>query len=223
MLKHGKTVVLGLIMTGLLWSGSLWAQALVPTPDNPINPPGASDKRPIPRVPRMFQTQLTAANEVPPTNSQTRGTVMFRTEVTANGIVTAVNFMAAVQGGVSLRQAHFHCAPVGVNGPVVAFMAGRHDGGVDVRNGTWVQARLTDTSISSTGTGITTPVTCAAAGGAQGAVIATIDDFVQQALAGNIYACFHDATFPGGAIRGQLVARGVGSSDKDDDGTADTP
>ncbi len=168
--------------------------------------------------------QLSGTNEVPPTNSQTTGSVMFRVNRDGNRIARSIDFVAQVKGGVTLRQAHFHCAPTGVNGPVVAFMAGRHDGGVNVNTGVWARGNLTDGSISSTGTGLTNPVTCATANPAvAGAIISTIDDFVQQAIAGNIYVCYHDATFPNGAIRAQVTLRDKSEKfkDKDDRDTQD--
>ena len=39
--------------------------------------------------------------------------------------------------GVRITQAHIHCAPAGVNGPVVVFLAGLHAAGLDV-DGKWV-------------------------------------------------------------------------------------
>ncbi len=156
---------------------------------------------------QFFGAQLSAVNVVPPTNSATTGAVAFRVNYSPGGTAVSIDFVDTVRRGVALRQSHFHCGPAGTNGPVVAFMAGRHDGGVNVNRGLWVRGNLTDGAISSSGTGITNPVTCATANPAvPGAIVATIDDFVQQAIAGNIYVCYHDATFPGGVIRGQIGA-----------------
>jgi hypothetical protein len=165
-----------------------------------------------PPFPSHFVASLTQAEEVPPTGSATTGTVTVDITYSTGGIATSLDFKARITNGVQLRQLHFHCAPRGVNGPVVAFMAGRHDGGVNVAKGRWVAGTLTDAAITSTGTGLTNPVTCAtAAGPGTGAVIATIDDLVQQILAGTIYVCAHDAANPGGATRGQVTVLGQGA------------
>jgi hypothetical protein len=157
-----------------------------------------------------FVARLTQAEEVPPTGSATTGIVRLNVNYASGGIATSIDFSASITNGVQLRQLHAHCAPFGTNGPVVAFFAGRHDGGVNVLKGLWVKGNLTDSAISSTGTGITNPVTCALAtdppgGPFTGAVISTIDDFVQQILTGNAYICVHDAANPGGATRGQVT------------------
>ncbi len=157
--------------------------------------------------PGPFCAQMTPANEVPPTISNTTGRafVAVRFPTSQSTIPSSLDFKVSISRGVGLAQMHLHCAPVGVRGPVVVFFAGRHDGGVNVPFGQWVRGNVDSQSISSTGTGITAPVTCNdPTGQPTGAVIATISDLVEQIQAGNIYAEAHDRQFPTGVIRDQL-------------------
>lgn len=165
---------------------------------------------------KRFCTVMSQANAVPPTKDPATGMVGVRVNYVMKSMVaTDIDYAVALRHGFHMTQMHFHCAPAGVNGPVVAFMGGRHDGGVNVFDGPWLLGNLDDTSISSTGTGITAPVTCNAPGNP---VIATIADFVKQAQAGNIYACAHDRANPGGATRGQLSMNcGQGEHDDNED------
>jgi hypothetical protein len=92
----------------------------------------------------------------------------------------------SVIDGIRIRQAHLHCAPVGVNGPIVAFIAGDNAAGYNV-DGKWISnATLTDTSISNPACGV------------------TLADLVASIRAGNVYVNVHSVEFPGGVIRGQV-------------------
>jgi hypothetical protein len=136
-----------------------------------------------------FAATLSGANEVPPVQTSTSGT--FRMKV--NRGQTAADFELRVNDGVRVTQAHLHCAPAGLNGPIVAFLAGFHDRGWDV-DGRWVDnAVITDANIVPQTTPNNCPVT-----------IATLADLVNQAKIGNIYANAHTVAHPGGEVRGQL-------------------
>jgi hypothetical protein len=85
--------------------------------------------------------------------------------------------------------AHIHIAPLGVNGPVVLPFSPASGFPVGVTSGTY-DATLTDQDIN------------VASGFTFAQLIAAIE-------AGDAYANVHSTTFPGGEIRGQLIAQAV--------------
>ncbi len=62
-----------------------------------------------------FEAKLSGAQEVPPVVTNTTGEI----EVEFNYDLTEAKFELEVDDGVAITQAHLHCAPAGVNGPVV--------------------------------------------------------------------------------------------------------
>jgi hypothetical protein len=131
-----------------------------------------------------FKTKLSGDQEVPPVVTDTVGS--FRLEF--NRAKATAEIRLSIIDGVRIRQAHLHCAPVGVNGPIVAFIAGDNAAGYDV-DGKWISnATLTDTSISNPACGV------------------TLTDLVASIRAGNVYVNVHSVEHPGGVIRGQLKA-----------------
>ena len=81
-----------------------------------------------------FEAKLSGDEEVPPVETETTG----KFKIEFDDDETTAEFKLKVRDGVRITQAHLHCAPEGVNGPVVAFLAGFHDRGWDV-DGTWVK------------------------------------------------------------------------------------
>ena len=97
----------------------------------------------------LFKATLTGDQEVPPVITETTGKAF----LLLNKEETAIEFQLHVSSGVRLTQSHIHCAPVGVNGPVVVFLAGLHSAGLDV-DGKWVgNATIKDSSIVNTACG----------------------------------------------------------------------
>lgn len=131
-----------------------------------------------------FGARLSGNQEVPPNDSATGGFALFHVDRN----MEQMRFRLVVRRGENLlgaNGAHLHCAPEGVNGPVVAFLAGEtppgFDGKIDLR------ASLTDASIipeTDCGT--------------------TLADLVEAMLDGNVYVNVHSADFPGGVVRGQV-------------------
>ena len=93
---------------------------------------------------RHFGADLTGAQEVPPVATETEGeiTVSFDREL------TEARFRLNVEDGMAVTMAHLHCAPTGVNGPVVAFLFGMVPGGFDV-NGRLAKFTLKDANITA--------------------------------------------------------------------------
>jgi hypothetical protein len=122
----------------------------------------------------------------PPVVTQTTG----RLTIKFNKRETKGEYTLRVNDGVRVTQAHFHCAPPGVNGPVIMFVAGFHDRGWDV-DGKWINdATVTNANIVDT--------TC-------GATLAAIAQAMRD---GRVYANAHTVAHPGGEIRGQVEPAG---------------
>jgi CHRD domain/PEP-CTERM motif len=137
----------------------------------------------------VYTTVLLGANEVPPTGSPATGA----STVTLNGNLLTVD---EVFSGLTTpaSAAHIHCCgPIGVN-EIVALP---FTGFPTTVSGTYMQTfdltlAATYTTAFVTGNGGT-------GAGAEAALIAALN-------AGQTYANIHDTNFPGGEIRGQLVA-----------------
>lgn len=130
-----------------------------------------------------FRVDLSGDNEVPPIEIETSGDAI----VHVDRNLSEIRLKLTVREGDSVlgaAGAHFHCAPAGENGPVVAFVAGSfppgYDGDFEIR------ATLTDASIINPACG------------------ATIAELVESMLDGNVYLNVHSTDNPGGAIRGQV-------------------
>jgi len=136
-----------------------------------------------------FTTVLLGANEVPPTGSPAIG---FAT-VTLNGNILTVDEVFASLTGGAAAAAHIHCcAPIGVNAivavPFTSFPA--------ATSGTYHNSF--DLTLLATYNSAFVTANGGTAALAEAALIGGLN-------AGQAYANIHDATFPGGEIRGQFV------------------
>src|SRR5262245_172087 len=101
----------------------------------------------------LFKATLTGAQEVPAVVTDTTGKAFFR----LNKAETEIEIQLHVNDGERITPSHIHCAPAGVNGPVVVFLAGLHAAGLDI-DGKWVSsATITDSSITNPACGATVP------------------------------------------------------------------
>ena len=133
-----------------------------------------------------FKATLSGDQEVPPVVTDTTG----KFKLQFNKAETEAEITLTVTDGVRIRQSHLHCAPVGINGPIVAFLAGDNAAGYNV-DGKWISnATLTDTSISNPACG------------------ATLSALAASMRAGNVYVNVHSVAKPGGVIRGQVEPTG---------------
>jgi hypothetical protein len=129
-----------------------------------------------------LRATLTGDQEVPPVATDATG--KFR--IKFNKQQTEAEYTLRVNDGVRVTQAHLHCAPAGVNGPIIIFLAGFHNLGWDV-DGKWVSnATVTDANITNTACGM------------------TLSAIAQAMRDGNVYANVHSVANPGGVIRGQV-------------------
>ncbi len=130
----------------------------------------------------LFKANLTGDQEVPPVTTDTTGKVFLR----LNKAETEIEIQLHVNDGVRITQSHIHCAPFGVNGPIIIFLAGLHAAGLDI-DGKWVSnATITNTSIVNTACG------------------STLAAIAQQMRNGNTYVNVHSVAHPAGEIRGQV-------------------
>ena len=144
-----------------------------------------------------FKAALSGAQEVSPP-APVGGVVTEATgsvKVEFDKALTKAEFKLKVFNGVDVIVAHFHCAPAGVNGPVVAFLFPFNPAGVDV-NGTLASGTLTNADIIAT------------SGDPCGVTINNIASLAAAMLDGKIYANAHTIAHPAGEIRGQILVSG---------------
>ena len=144
---------------------------------------------PLPASVIVYATTLIGLNEVPPTGSSATGVAI----VTLNGDTLSVNesFTGLV---VSAAAAHIHCCALpGVNAIVAvpfnnfpSATSGSYSNSFDLTQATTYNVAF----VTANG---------GTAASAEAALIAGLNS-------GQAYANIHDATFPGGEIRGQLQA-----------------
>lgn len=131
----------------------------------------------------VLRADLSGAEEVPPHPSDASGTAKFK----VNQARTAIEFTLDLKNGTDIlgvAGAHLHCAPAGLNGPVVVFLAGSLPGGFD--GDVQIRGTLNQGNIVGPACG------------------ATLAELVDSMRAGNVYVNVHSVANPGGEIRGQV-------------------
>jgi CHRD domain len=164
--------------------------------------------------PENHRTHLSGREEVftpatpdapTPADSRAQGQATF--QISPDG--TSVDYKLIASNIENVTQAHIHCAPAGVNGPIVMWLypsptataalpggAGRHDG--VLAEGTFTAANVRPTANPNCPGGV-----------------ATFADLLARLREGNAYANVHTSDgvapinqgpgdFPGGEIRGQV-------------------
>ena len=144
-----------------------------------------------------FEAHLDGANEVPPVATDTFG----KAEIAFDDGEAEVEI--EVRDGVRITMAHIHCAPAGVNGPIVVWLAGiappltppgDASQGYEVDGG-WIENEVvTDENVRPT-----------SGSGPCPEVITDLDSLREAARNGNAYVNVHSVAHPGGVVRGQLV------------------
>ena len=120
-----------------------------------------------------------------------------RVRLSFDQALTRARFRLRVNNGDDITQAHLHCAPAGVNGPIVVFLfpsAPPPDPGMDV-NGLLSEGELTNASFVATAAGC--PETC-------GKPVNNIASLWAAILDGCIYANVHSVMHGAGVVRGQV-------------------
>ena len=140
-----------------------------------------------------FRASLSGANEVPAVSTIAFGLATF--DVNFARSVLSIDFKLNVFNLGDAFMGHIHCAAPGVNGPIVAWLAGTPSAPPNAAyelNGQWVSARMTASAVVP-------GVNC------NGNIINTLTDLITLMANGNAYVNVHSRTNPGGEIRGQIT------------------
>lgn len=134
---------------------------------------------------KNFQAHLSGAFEVPAVVTQATGQAVF--QVSPDG--SSLHYRLIVANLDNTLQAHIHLAPIGTNGPVVAFLYPSAPPAVLIPgtfNGVLAEGDITAADLRGPLAGL------------------TIDDLVANLASGNAYVNVHTTANPGGEIRGQV-------------------
>ena len=135
--------------------------------------------------------QLAGANEVPSRDTPARGQAVFT--LSEDGL----SYRLIVANIENVVASHLHLGTAGVNGPVVAFLAGPFAPGAGAVNGPLAEGTVTAANLIGPLAG------------------QTLESLMAQIAAGNVYVNVHTndgivgvntgpGDFPGGEIRGQI-------------------
>ena len=134
-----------------------------------------------------FSTELSGAQEVPGVITSTGGSATFN----FNSALSEVSFDLRAFGS-GITQAHLHCAPAGVNGPIVVFLFGPADPGENLI-GTPIKGTIINDDIIPTEDN----PSC-------GRIINNVASLFAAMRAGEIYVNVHSIANPSGVVRGQV-------------------
>jgi hypothetical protein len=152
---------------------------------------------------QTYEADLSGEEEVPPVDADTTGFI----EAEFDEELSSVDYDLDVFDGEAIVAAHFHCAPEGENGPVIAFLFGPESDGVDVDGGL-ASGTIVDDDLLEAGMDCPTP-------------ISDVESLETAMAEGDIYTNVHSEEFPDGVARGQMV-EAVDSDDDDDDTATST-
>src|SRR5262245_16230232 len=130
-----------------------------------------------------FKARMSGDQEVPAVTDQgTTGKFVIKFDRD----FTEGEYKLVINSGVRVTQAHLHCAPAGVNGNIIIFLAGFHANGWDI-DGQWISnATVTNANIVDKSCG------------------GTLAEIAENAARGNVYVNAHSVAKPAGVARGQL-------------------
>jgi hypothetical protein len=136
---------------------------------------------------------LSGGEEVPARETRARGTAILH--LSEDG--TSVEYKLIVANITNVVQSHIHVGPAGTNGPIVAFLYGLVAAGGGRVDGVLAEGTITAANLIGPLAG------------------ASIEDLMDEILAGNAYVNVHTndgvaptntgpGDFPGGEVRGQI-------------------
>ena len=126
-----------------------------------------------------FAAPLSGSNEVPPNESDANGVIIVKIAPDESSI----DYKLIVSNANNVLAAHFHLAPEGVNGPVVAHLFGGPM--VPSQNGILSEGTITAANVV-------------------GPLAGNLQALIDTMRSGSIYTNVHTVLLPGGEIRGQL-------------------
>lgn len=148
-----------------------------------------------------FRARLSGAQEPVPSDAPSTPSPGVSTETSGDVQVvferdlSSMTFRLEVLNGVAVTAAHLHCAPAGVNGPIVVFLTDPAQPEQDV-NGVLGEGTRVNTDIQASAAGCEALI---------GRPVRNIASLADAAFRGLIYANVHTAANPSGEIRGQLI------------------
>ena len=163
----------------------------------------------------VFSTRASGAQEIQPPGGVVTDT-SGRLELRFSRDLSSAFFVLDVFDGELITQAHLHCAPAGLNGPIVVFLAViapsvAGPGGQDV-DGRLARGRITNADIEEVD--FTQVESC-------GVPIVNVASLRAAVEAGLVYLNVHAEGNPAGEVRGQLLKGGL-RGDRDDDSDSDS-
>jgi hypothetical protein len=155
----------------------------------------------------LFEAELTAGEE---THDATPAVATGHSGVWFAGEGIAMNYWLSVFSEEAIIGAHFHCAPVGEDGPIVVHLENSAAGGATSTpvHGEIGRAYLSDADIAETAAGCSETI---------GYPIEDLSDLARALHEGNIYTNIHTPTYPAGAARGQLLPHELPDDEEPDE------
>jgi hypothetical protein len=145
-----------------------------------------------------FFASLSGEQEVPSVDTLARGEAILH--LSEDG--SELSFQLIVSRLEGVTQAHIHCGPAGMNGPVAVFLFSFVPEGVDI-SGVLSADGVTDADV------IALPDSTACPGG-----VSSLADVIEQVRSRNAYVNVHTIDHPSGEIRGQLRVAGPRMRDR---------
>lgn len=136
---------------------------------------------------RNWSTHANGSMEVPANSSLGQGQAIFHLSKAGDSL----GFELIAANIENVTQAHIHCGPPGVNGPIVVFLYGF--GPTVSPNGVLSQGTITNSNV------IARPDSAACPGG-----VSTLDDVLEKMANGGAYVNIHTVALPPGEIRGDI-------------------
>ncbi|HEY0673651.1 MAG TPA: CHRD domain-containing protein [Longimicrobiales bacterium] len=143
-----------------------------------------------------FGSALSGGEENPPVATQARGNAIF--QLSDDG--STLHYKLIVANIDNVTQAHIHCGPAGVNGPIVLWL---YPSAPPLQLIPGTSNGILNEDDATSADVIARPNSTACPGG-----VATLADVVAKLANGGAYANVHTSAFPPGEIRGQVEERG---------------
>src|SRR5262249_21659176 len=146
------------------------------------------------RPPRVFHAELNGAQEVPAISTMSTATFSAQLNAAEDMLTYELRY-SALEGGPGPTAAHVHIGQPGVAGGVMFFLCGGGPAPGTKPACPAAPATVTGTVVASDVVAVT----------AQGIAAGEFDEVIRAMRTGITYANIHDATWPGGEIRGVVI------------------
>jgi hypothetical protein len=143
-----------------------------------------------------FGARLSGSEENPPVQTRARGTAVFK--LSRDG--SSLAYKLSVAKIENVTQAHIHCGPVGVNGPIIVWL---YPSAPPAQLIPGTSNGILNRGVATNQHVIARPDSPACPGG-----VADLEDVIEKLANGGAYANVHTTANPPGEIRGQIDQRG---------------